>query len=148
VTVFLAGSIENDTAEKWQSTVINELSDEEVPITVFNPRREDWDPTWSGDRHPQLIEQINWELDHIERADIVFFYFDPKTKSPISLMELGFMLGYAAEHIVVVCPPGFWRRANVLVMCERANVEVLESLDSGLDELYMRIQHLLFSRRH
>ena len=32
------------------------------------------------------------ELDHIDKADIVVLYFDPKTTSPISLLEMGLAL--------------------------------------------------------
>lgn len=43
-SVFLAGSIEMDTAEKWQDKVIKALENSDV--TVFNPRREQWDASW------------------------------------------------------------------------------------------------------
>jgi hypothetical protein len=43
-SVFLAGSIESDTAEKWQDIIINQFNNK--PITILNPRRDSWDSTW------------------------------------------------------------------------------------------------------
>ena len=36
--IFLAGSIEMDTAVEWQDYVIEKLSD--LPVTILNPRRD------------------------------------------------------------------------------------------------------------
>jgi hypothetical protein len=43
-SVFLAGSIEMGRAELWQDAVAAALRDE--PLTILNPRRDDWDPRW------------------------------------------------------------------------------------------------------
>lgn len=78
-------------------------------------------------------------MNHLDEASIKFFYFDKNTKSPITLAELGFVLAqkaYAPEHhVIVVCPEGFWRRGNVDIMCDRAGVNILETLQEGIDEL-------------
>ncbi len=58
-------------------------------MAVYNPRRRDWDPNF-GDA--QMLTQINWELDCIAQSDIVAMYFDPKTTSPVTLLELGLVL--------------------------------------------------------
>ena len=80
--IFLAGSIEMGTAGDWQ-TQVYDLLPEDSHINVFNPRRRDWDSSWKQSKdNPQFYEQVNWELDHIEQSQIVFFYFDPDTKSP------------------------------------------------------------------
>ena len=139
-SVFLAGSIEMGTAEPWQDSTIAKLAD--LDVEIYNPRRADWDSSWvQSITNPQFATQVNWEMDHLELADIAFFYFDPATKAPITLMELGFMLGSAIMFteacIVVVCPKGFWRKGNVEVMCARAEAEGVhvffeESLDEGI----------------
>lgn len=137
VQVFLAGSIEQNKATRWQDMVIDEIDD--LQVAVFNPRREEWDASWSQDGNPQLVEQINWELDLLDRARIVFFFLEPGTLSPISLMELGYKLGEGYPTrlypMIVVCPPGFWRRTNVQVMCERDNVKLVETLGEGIEIL-------------
>ena len=53
-------------------------------------------------------------------------FFQPGTRSPISLLELG--LCARSKKIVVCCPGGFWRRGNVEMVCERFEVETTESL--------------------
>ena len=54
-------------------------------------------------------------------------YLDPKTKSPISLMELGLQAG--SKKLLVVCPDGFWRKGNVEVVCSIYDIPLFNSLD-------------------
>lgn len=128
ISIFLAGSIEMGVAENWQDRVINDLRRRNV--TIFNPRRADWDASWvQSINNPQFNEQVTWELDHLTTADIAIFYFDPTTKSPITLMELGLV---ASQHsleteVVVCCPPGFWRKGNVDILCDRYDIPVFET---------------------
>src|SRR5437764_2149749 len=120
-TVFLAGSIEMGKADNWQQRFMQAI--EHLSVTVFNPRRDDWDSSWvQSIDNPQFAEQVNWELDHITRAENVVFYFDPNTQSPITLMELGWVAAlpkiargwpYSRRRVYVCCPPGFWRKGNV-----------------------------------
>lgn len=133
VTVFLAGSIEQGKAEKWQDKITDIFKDVEG-ITFLNPRRPDWDPTW-GEDNPKLIEQINWEQDSLLVADLVFIYFDPNTKSVVTMMELGQVLERKADRIIVICPKGFWRRSNVDVTCGRYGVDIFDSFDEGVSAL-------------
>lgn len=131
VSVFLAGSIEMDRAELWQDCVIKQL--ERLRVAVFNPRRASWDSSWKQEMaNPQFNEQVNWELDHLNKATVKFFYFDPNTMSPITLMELGYVLGQNASNIIVVCPRGYWRRGNVEIMCARNNVPLFEHMTDGV----------------
>ena len=124
--IFLAGSIEQDTAEKWQNRIIN--STRQLDITLLNPRRENWDARWKECiDNPSFKEQVNWELDALEQADWVIFYFDPKTKSPISLLELG--LFAASKKLVVCCPEGYWKKGNVDIVCERNQIPQVDKLD-------------------
>lgn len=137
--IFLAGSIEMGTAENWQDKFVAAM--ENYNVTLLNPRRDDWDSSWvqSAD-NPQFAEQVNWELDKLVSADYVVFYFDPATKSPITLMELGFMAGLprsrgwdVPRQAIVCCPPGFWRKGNVDILCKRSDIPVVESLDELIE---------------
>ena len=79
-SVFLAGSIEQDVAEKWQDRVITVLSN--LNITILNPRRKEWDASWvQSINNSQFHEQVSWELSALEKADIVIVYFDKNTKN-------------------------------------------------------------------
>ncbi len=118
--VFLAGSIEMDTAENWQMKIANKLKQIDR-LTILNPRREKWDSSWTQSiDNPQFNEQVTWELNGIEDADTVIFYFDPNTKSPITLMELGIVSSYSEDkNVIVCCPEGFYRKGNVDILCAR-----------------------------
>jgi hypothetical protein len=147
ISVFLAGSIEMGTAKDWQETVQKEISG--LDVTVYNPRRDDWDSTWKqGQFEEPFRSQVLWELAHLNEADIVFMYLDPATKSPISLLELGMHVG-VNQTVIVVCPEGFWRKGNVDIVCELHNIPVYASLEEGmyaLTEKIINFYHLLYER--
>lgn len=127
--IFLAGSIEMGSAEDWQATVQRKL--DSFNVDVYNPRRDDWDSTWTQSiDNPNFRTQVEWELDALESADVILMYFDPNTKSPISLLELG--LYAASGKLIVVCPSGFWRKGNVDVVCNRYNIHQYDTLDTAL----------------
>jgi hypothetical protein len=127
-SLFLAGSIEMGTAVEWQKHIIAEMAN--VPGTILNPRRSDWDPSWEQKiTNPKFVEQVTWELDALERADIIVFYFDPNTKSPITLMELG-LFAKSDKPLYACCPDGFWRKGNVDILCARYTIAQFSSLSS------------------
>jgi Nucleoside 2-deoxyribosyltransferase like len=123
--IFLAGSIEMGNAVDWQAVVTNALTDLEV--LVCNPRRQEWDANW-----PQSIdfapfrEQVEWELEALERADLILFYFAPDTKAPITLLELGL---HARRKAIVCCPEGYWRKGNVDIVCRRYGITQVATLE-------------------
>jgi hypothetical protein len=132
--VFLAGSIEMGKAEDWQA-VIPELFKDRENLVFFNPRRDDWDSSWEQkESNPQFNEQVNWEMDKLDACDIIFMYFSPETKSPISLLELGL---HAASYskMIVCCPDGFWRKGNVDIVCSRFNIPVYNTLEAAIGRL-------------
>lgn len=132
ISIFLAGSIEMGAAEDWQEKVVTALKDHDV--NVFNPRRDDWDSTWEQKiSNPQFYEQVSWELDALDRSDIIFMYFSPETKSPISLLELGLYL--STGNMIVCCPEGFWRKGNVDIVCEKYGVAVHRNINAAIEAL-------------
>lgn len=125
-SVFLAGSIEMGSAEDWQTKLAKELV--ENRCNVFNPRRKDWDSSWKQTiDDPQFSEQVRWELNALEEADQIIMYFDPKTKSPISLLELG--LYAKSGKLTVICPEGFWRKGNVDIVCDKYDIPMFDSIE-------------------
>ena len=123
-TIFLAGSIEMGSAKDWQSELVTALAGRN--ITVLNPRREQWDSSWRQSiDEPKFREQVEWELDGLERADIVAMWFAPDTVAPITLLELG--LTARADKLVVGCPDGFWRKGNIEVVCSRFGIPLTTS---------------------
>lgn len=130
--VFLAGSIEMGVAEHWQDRIVEALADHH--ILVLNPRRTNWDSSWAQKiDNPPFREQVEWELDALDAADIIAFYFDPATKSPITLMELGLHAAKNPEKMIVCCPEGFWRKGNVDIVCARYGVRQVATLDALIE---------------
>src|SRR5436309_2729618 len=123
--VFLAGSIEMGTAVNWQSFVCEHLAN--ANMLLLNPRRDDWDSSWEQSiENPEFVAQVIWELDAMERADIVLMHFEPGTKSPITLLELGLLKDNPG--LVVHCPEGFWRKGNVDIVCQRYGVTQVKDI--------------------
>lgn len=119
LNLFLGGTIDNGNSLDWQKTLVDELnlSDTVHPIMIYNPRREDWPD--SNDKK-EIEKQINWELYHLERADLIVMNILGNSKSPISLMEIGL---FAKQHkLIVFCNPNFYRFDNVRIVCERYNI--------------------------
>ncbi|HYD19749.1 MAG TPA: nucleoside 2-deoxyribosyltransferase domain-containing protein [Patescibacteria group bacterium] len=127
-SIFLAGSIEMGKAEDWQAKVASGLKD--IDCLILNPRRENWDASWEQSiDNPMFKQQVDWELDAIDASDMVFMYFVPNTKSPITLLELGLQAGKHADKLVVCCPPGFWRKGNVDIVCRRYGVKQVANIE-------------------
>ena len=125
--LFLAGSIEMGSATNWQTKISEKLND--LDIVICNPRRDSWDSSWKQDiSNSNFRTQVEWELTHIENANLIIFYFDPNTKSPITLLELGLTANSTTECIVC-CPPGYWRRGNIQIVCNRYNILLLDTFD-------------------
>ena len=127
--IFLAGSIEMGAAENWQEKTTRLL--ENTDWTILNPRRSDWDSSWKQEKdNPKFREQVEWELKAQEAAAKILMYFDPNTKSPISLLELG--LFAQSGKMMVVCPQGFWRKGNVDITCERYGVRQFGTIEEAI----------------
>jgi hypothetical protein len=139
-TLFLAGSIEMGSAEPWQDQVIGLLGDqEETPFFyVFNPRRPDWDSSWEQTiLHSHFRNQVLWEQRYLDWCETILFHFDPNTKSPIALFELGMALG-KNKQIVVSCPDGFWRKGNIEVVCASKSIPVYGNVHEAVSALRAR----------
>lgn len=139
--VFLAGSIEQGVAEDWQEKVVKAFP---FNVDFLNPRRDVWDASWVQDlNNPNFYEQVTWELDMLDAADVIFLYFDPTTLSPISLLELGI---YSKEQVydkrmIVCCPEGFWRKGNVDIVCQRYGIPVFNNIDAMIVALKNKLNN-------
>ena len=119
-TLFLGGSIEMGKAELWQDKLTDKLKD--FDIRILNPRRDDYD---AGQKqsidNPYFKEQVTWELDGLDRADLIVMYLQPDTLSPISMMEIGIYINTLDwnKQMIICCPDGFWRRGNIEILVDR-----------------------------
>jgi|SRR5271165_648946 len=135
-SVFLAGSIEMGKAIDWQTQITNALAD--LDVTILNPRRDDWDSSWEQKiTNPKFKEQVDWELNALDQTDIIAMYFDPKTMSPISLLELGL---YARSFkILICCPEGFWRKGNVDIVCKKYGIQQTNTIEELIERIKLYI---------
>jgi len=132
IKIFLAGSIEMGAAEDWQVRIEKFLEDQKV--TIYNPRRDDWDSSWTQEEsNPQFNYQVNWEISKLIDSDVIFMYLSPETKSPISLLELGMFS--REQKMIVCCPDGFWRKGNVEVVCTRFKIPMFDDFNKALGSL-------------
>jgi hypothetical protein len=135
--LFLAGSIDLGAAPDWQRELATSLLD--IPrLLILDPRRDAWDSSWSQSKDdPNLRGQVEWELDGLERASVIAYYFAPGSKSPVTMIELG--LHARGGKAVVCCPEGFWRKGNVDIVCERYGVEQVDDLEALATALRRRL---------
>lgn len=145
INVFQAGSIEMGVAENWQDRMANIFKD--MNITFLNPRRDEWDNNWVQSIDNKIFrDQVEWELNGLLSADFVAMYFDPNTKSPISLLELGLMAH--TKKMIVCCPPTFYRRANVEIVCNRFDIPVYDTWEQFIDVLQHKFARAIRNREY
>ena len=129
ILIFLAGGITN--CSNWQDSLIWHIknynhsidpdSDESIgDILIYNPRRDDWNSAWS---HQQIREQIEWEQEKLEEADLIIMNILDDSKSPISLLELG--LYGPSGKLICFCTGLFYRYDNVYMTCKKFLEEIL-----------------------
>ena len=139
--IFLAGSIDMGEVEDWQSKVKEALKDYDVVLA--NPRRESWDSSWKQEiENSKFKEQVIWELENQEDADIIALYFDKDSKSPISLLELG-LFGKIKDKMIVCVPEGFYRKGNVDIVCERYGIKKVETFEDFIKAIKDKISDKL-----
>jgi len=143
--VFLAGSIEMGEAENWQDFAGELISN--AGYVVLNPRRDNWDSSWEQTiENKQFREQVEWELKGLEEAEVVLVHFDPDTKSPITLLEVGMLSMLKPKRTFISCPPGYWRRGNVEIVSARYKMPLFDSLQGAVGALLQKLTATKVSR--
>ncbi|MBE8727392.1 nucleoside 2-deoxyribosyltransferase domain-containing protein [Flavobacterium hungaricum] len=130
IKIFLAGTIEMGNSEDWQQKVIDDFQHfyKEKEIVVLNPRRTNWDSSSvQSIENKQFSDQVNWELDALEKSDFIIMFFDKNSKSPISMLELGLFAD--SKKMLVCCEEGFWRKGNIDIVCKRKGIPTFENLE-------------------
>lgn len=138
-TVFLAGTIDMGASENWQGKLATQLY--YAGFSVLSPRRLHWDNSLEQSIYnPVFREQVEWELEGLEKSTYRLFNFLPDSKSPITLLELGLvcnMQQHKKDSTFVVCPKEFYRRGNVEIMCHRFQLKLFETMEDAFNDLSM-----------
>ncbi len=129
VTIFLAGTIDMGNSENWQAALVETFSSSEGRYILYNPRRDTFTST------PEEMEyQVNWELDHLEKSQIIIMNILGSSNSPVTLLEMGLFM--KSGKLLVACEPDYYRHANVLLTCARYNVPLYSSLKALMQEQF------------
>ena len=128
-SIFLGGTIDQGNSFDWQKEI--EKIFEESNVTIFNPRRDDWDPIWKQDPTPgtQFHTQVTWELEAQDKANFLFYVFLEDSKSPITFLELGIYHSSPGKYLKVFCPKKFYRYGNIKIVCEKYGIEHFENIE-------------------
>jgi len=133
LSIFLGGTIDMGNSRNWQEIVERKLI--EYDINIYNPRRDDWDSSWKQDiTDPNFYQQVKWELNALEKSDIIFFNFESGSKSPITLLEVG-LYAKSDKTIIISCPKDYERNGNVEIVSDHYGINLFNSLDESLEFL-------------
>lgn len=109
--------------EDWQSEFIEYFKD--TSLAIINPRRKDFDITNSS----LETEQITWEHEHLEKADIISFWFGKETLCPIVPYELWKYINTHKEVFIWI-EPWYQRTRDVEIQAKlvRPNMIIVDNL--------------------
>ncbi|OTA00723.1 hypothetical protein A9Z42_0009830 [Trichoderma parareesei] len=137
--IFLAGTTSPTGEPDWRQTLTRALLN--LSITIYNPKRDDWDSTWREDfSDDRWAEQVQWELEMQDKADIVVVFFHGVSPAPISLLELG--LCVRSGRAIVCALEGYPKRGNVEAVCRRYGAKLVSSEDDLRDAVIERLKQL------
>lgn len=132
LSFFLAGTIDMGNSIDWQKQA--EIALNERGFDTYNPRRINWNPDWEQTKENSVFhEQVTWELNAMEQADVVIYNFLPDSMSPVTLMELGLHVNPKAAKQLVCCPDEFYRSGNVHILCERYKIPLYKDFNKLLE---------------
>lgn len=128
--LFLAGGITN--CPNWQKDIISKIKDIDNLI-VYNPRRNNFP---IGDQNA-AIQQIVWEYEHLESADIIVFWFSNGSLNPIVLYELGRWGNSTKKDIIVGIDTEYERKQDVVIqtLLSRPDTRFVYTIPSLADNI-------------
>lgn len=128
-TVFLAGTIDMGNSVDWQMVAATLFREKKGKYILYNPRQAEWHP----EREGEMDYQVNWELEHLEKAQHILMVFLAGSQSPITLLELGLHARDGKLH--VVCPEGYFRYDNVRITCQRYGVPLYKTVEEAVQRI-------------
>jgi len=119
----------------WQSELVGMLGNKEV--TILNPRRKHYPDTPEAAK-----EQIEWEHNHMKKANMVSFWFPNQTLCPITLYELG-KISVGNQQLFIGIDPEYKRKLDVEIQTqlERPAVKIVCSLNELVNQIKEYIDH-------
>ena len=129
IKLFLAGGIQN--CPDWQSEMVDMLGHVN-DLTIYNPRR----PNFPIDNPKATEEQITWEYNHLNNADLISFWFSKGSLNPIVLFELGKFIE-TDKKIFIGMDPEYQRKQDVEIQTLLSNpsIEIVYSVKELSDQI-------------
>jgi len=127
-SLFLAGGIRN--CPDWQSYLADLLK--ETDLVILNPRRKVF-PI----HEPNIVEkQITWEYNHLERANVVSFWFPKEAINTLTLYELG-AWSKTDKIIFVEVHPEYPKKMDIEIQIKlaRPDVDIVYNLESLSEQI-------------
>ena len=113
----------------WQMEAATLFREKKGNYILYNPRQAEWHP----EREGEMDYQVNWELEHLEKAHHILMVFLEGSQSPITLLELGLHARDGKLH--VVCPEGYFRYDNVRITCQRYRVPLYKTVEEAVQRI-------------
>lgn len=127
-------NIINHTGKVWCPTTKNRSWVAYRNGTMFITGNSSWKQEMGNEK---FNEQVTWELDCLEKSDVIVMYIDKDSKSPISLLELGL---FKDKKMLVYCPDGFYRSGNIQIVCARYKVPLFKDKKEFIEVLKKEIK--------
>ena len=115
--VYLAGYANTKWREEFKNTIARD-------IEIFDPI----DSRYNEFTPSEKSNQIAKELEHIERCEIIVFYFCPEWDSCYSILQLGDAVG-RGKQVVVCIIPGDGSEEKIRRYCEYRGVVTVNNLE-------------------
>lgn len=124
--MFLAGSIDLQLSGNWRKSIANKLCDQ---FDFFDPTAIHHETLTAS----QWKQHIKWELEAMEKVDVILMNFLPSAKSPISLVELG--LNTRGKKLVVICPNEFYKKQYINALCEHYSTPLFGDENEAIEHI-------------
>ena len=122
-TVFLGGNMKSP----WRKEVIDLLSEQDLDMVILDPTVNDWETKIGSEDadNPAFVAQTNWEHMGLIMADVEVFFYDDKSISPITLVEMGL---YKSINSIVHLSDDYEKAAYIRYVSRRFGLPVVQSV--------------------
>lgn len=135
IKLYLAGTMDFGSQENdWQGKIIQGLAYLTDPykglimyknanFIILNPKVMPTTGTAPGLDNPEFVQQMQWRMQMVDQADVVFLNILKKSQSPIPLLEFGSLV--QSGKLVVRTSEEYPYYAQLRLYCEKYNVPLL-----------------------
>ncbi len=143
VKVYLGGTMDFSSANNdWQQLWIDGLVKLSDPIkgllliknvnwVIFNPHVLPQNPLAPNLDNPEFVQTMQWRMQMMDQADMVFLNIMNKSVSPVPILEFGSLL--TSGKLIVRCGEQHQIYSQIRLYCEKYQVPLLTGKTSVKD---------------